>query len=59
MLTTNEASARLGVTRRRVLALITAGRLPAQKHGRDWQIDENDLAVFAAKPRMPGKPRKP
>jgi len=58
MLTTNEAAEQLGVTRRRVLAFITAGRLPANKCGRDWFVHESDLAAFAAKPRKPGKPRK-
>ena len=41
--TTHEAAARLGVTVRRVQALIAAGRLPAEKRGRDWQIRQDDL----------------
>ena len=42
-MTTLEAALRLGVTRRRVQALITAGRLRAVKVGRDWQIRPADL----------------
>lgn len=56
LLTTNEAADRLGVTRRRVLALITDERLPAQKFGRDYMIDERDLKLV--EDRKPGRPRK-
>jgi len=55
-LTTNETAERLGVTRRRVLALITDERLPAQKFGRDYMIDEKDLKLVSD--RKPGRPRK-
>lgn len=61
MLTTKDAAARLGVTPRRVSALIAAGRLPAMKMGRDWLIAESDLALVAE--RKPGnhtgRPRTP
>lgn len=43
MLTTHEAALALGVTVRRVQALIATGRLPAEKHGRDWQIRQEDV----------------
>lgn len=55
-LTASQAAARLGVTPRRVLALIKSGRLPASKFGRDWQIQESDLKQV--KSRNPGRPRK-
>lgn len=38
-LTTHAAALRLGVSVRRVQALIHAGRLPAEKIGRDWLLD--------------------
>lgn len=53
-LTTAEAAARLGVSVRRVQALIEAGRLPARKYGRDWLIPETALAAVAE--RKPGRP---
>lgn len=52
---TTEASQRLGVTPNRVRALIKAGRLPAQKLGRDYFIDPNDLKLV--RNRKPGRPR--
>lgn len=56
LLTTAEAAERLGISRRRVLALIRAGRLDAQKTGRDWLLYEAALAAVAD--RRPGRPRK-
>ncbi len=56
-LTTPEAAERLGVTPRRVLALIHAGRLPAKQYGRDWIIREQDLEMVVE--RVPGRPPKP
>jgi len=35
-LTVKEAAERLGVSTNRVTVLITTGRLPATKPGRDW-----------------------
>ena len=43
ILTTKEAAERLGVTTGRVRAMIAAGRLRAQKFGRDHQIRDADL----------------
>lgn len=54
MLTTTEAAAALGVSVRRVRALVKAGRLPAVKFGRDWLIKQSDLA--AIQDRKPGRP---
>ena len=55
MITTAEAAERLGVTVRRVQALIAAGKLPAQKFGRDYMIDEKDLKLVAD--RKVGRPK--
>jgi excisionase family DNA binding protein len=54
MLTTKQAAVKLHVTRRRVLALISSGRLPAKKVGRDWTIAEKAIALI--KDRKPGRP---
>ena len=54
-LTTQQAAERLGITTRRVRALITSGQLPATRHGRDWDIRPVDLALV--RERKPGRPR--
>lgn len=56
LLTTKEVSEKLGVTMPRVHALIQAGRLPAEKFGRDYVIKESDLALVAE--RKAGRPKK-
>jgi excisionase family DNA binding protein len=53
-LTTKQAAERLGITPRRVQALIEAGRLPANKFGRDYMIKEADLNLV--KDRKVGRP---
>ena len=53
MLTTMEASKVLGVSQRRVQALIETGRLPAKRYGRMWLIREKDLEKV--KDRKPGR----
>jgi excisionase family DNA binding protein len=58
MLTTNEAAKRLGFSTRRLLVLIEHGRIPAEKVGRDWLLNEADVEAFAAVPRPTGRPRK-
>ena len=55
--TTATAATELGVSVRRVQAMIKAGRLVAQKHGRDWIIEA--AALDAVRERKPGKPPKP
>jgi excisionase family DNA binding protein len=55
LLTTKEVADRLGVTVRRVQALIQAGRLPAQKVGRDFLIQEKDIRLVEE--RNPGRPK--
>lgn len=57
LLTTVEVAERLGVSPRRVRELITDGRLPAEKKGRDYLIKEFDLAKVQN--RKPGRPQKP
>lgn len=47
----------MGVTVTRVQQLITSGRLPAKKIGRDYVIEEVDLTLL--EDRRPGRPRKP
>ena len=54
LITTKEAAKELGVTMRRVQALIKAGKLPAQKMGRDWIIRMADLDKVRV--RKPGRP---
>jgi excisionase family DNA binding protein len=56
LLSTAEAAERLGVHVTRVHALIKAERLPAQKVGRDYVIQEEDLKLVAD--RKPGRPSK-
>ena len=56
LINTKKASEKLGVNAQRVRQLIAAGRLPAQKVGRDWIIRERDLVKVAD--RKPGRPRK-
>lgn len=56
MLTTPEVAKRLGISTRRVLALIHAGRLPSQQFGRDHIVKESDLKLVEN--RKHGRPRK-
>ncbi len=55
-LTIREVAAKLGVSERRVRALIQAGRLKAQRAGWTWLIRPKDLA--AVRTRRPGRPPK-
>lgn len=54
LLTVDQAADELGVTPRRVRALIKAERLAAEKVGRDWLIKPKDLE--AVRDRKPGRP---
>jgi excisionase family DNA binding protein len=56
MISTNDAAKELNITAMRVRALISAGRLPAQKIGRDWIIRRVDLDFVRV--RKPGRPPK-
>jgi excisionase family DNA binding protein len=55
-LTTKQVADKLGVTIRRIQALVTSGRLPAQKIGRDYLIREKDLKLV--EDRKVGRPKK-
>lgn len=57
MLTTTEAAALLGVTRRRVQELIRLGTLKAEKFGRDWQVDQASVEAYQASERKAGRPK--
>jgi excisionase family DNA binding protein len=54
LLTTKEVAEKLGVTVRRVQAMINDRRLKAEKLGRDYVIKEADLE--AVKERKAGRP---
>lgn len=56
LLTTKETADKLGVSIRRVQAMITDGVLPATKLGRDYVIKESDLKLV--EDRKPGRPPK-
>ncbi len=56
LLSSSQAAEKLGVHITRVQVLIREGRLPAQKVGRNYVIDEADLKVV--KDRKPGRPKK-
>jgi excisionase family DNA binding protein len=58
MIGTSEAARRLGVSPRRVAAMIEQGVLRAQKIGKTWVIDETEVAKVAKAERKPGRPRK-
>lgn len=58
LLTTKDAASVLGVTDRRVRAMISAGRLPAHQLGRDYAIEEKVLQAVAKIERRPGRPPK-
>jgi excisionase family DNA binding protein len=56
LISTKEAAELLGVSTLRVQQLIWDGRLPAQKVGRDYVIQESDLKLV--EDRKPGRPKK-
>jgi len=60
LLSTPEVADRLGINRRRVLALIDSGRLPARRVGRSYAVTEADLIAYRPRPRgwPAGRPRK-
>ncbi len=53
-LTAQQVAERLGVTVRRVQAMVKTGRLPASRFGRALVIRESDLSLVAD--RTPGRP---
>ena len=56
LISSKEAAEKLGVSLRRVQALITSGKLPAQKIGNSYVVNEKDLQLV--KKRTPGRPPK-
>jgi len=56
ILNTKEVAKKLNVSSIRVRQLIRNGRLPAKKVGRDFVIDEKDIALVAE--RQTGRPPK-
>ena len=56
LISTKEAAEKLGLSIRRVQALITDGRLPAQKIGNSFVIQEKDLELVQV--RKAGRPKK-
>jgi excisionase family DNA binding protein len=57
LISSAEAAERLGVHITRVQVLIREGRLPAQKIGRTYVVNEDDLKLVGD--RKPGRPPKP
>lgn len=57
MIGTTEAAKRLGVSARRVAAMIEQGILKADKIGKTWVIDEAEVARASKLERPPGRPR--
>lgn len=55
-ITTAEVAEILGITIRRVQALINSKRLPAEKVGQIWLIRASDVALV--RKRKPGRPSK-
>ena len=56
LISTTEAATRLGVSARRVVALIRQGKLPSQRVGRAHLILPKDLDKILDRP--PGRPTK-
>lgn len=56
LISTKEAAEKLDLSIRRVQALITSGRLPAQKIGNSYVVKEKDLELV--RDRTPGRPSK-
>jgi excisionase family DNA binding protein len=58
-ISTTQAAQMLGVSTRRVIALIHSGRLRAKKFGRDWMIRTADLdKIWESRDRTAGRPPK-
>lgn len=55
LLTTQQAADKLGISQPRIYQLISEGRLPAQKIGRDYVINEADLKLVEDRPKV-GRP---
>jgi excisionase family DNA binding protein len=56
-LTTKDAADRLGIKPRSVVALIRRGLLAATRHGRDYAIDEAEVARYERQRRPQHRPK--
>jgi excisionase family DNA binding protein len=56
---TSEAAKQLGVSPRRVAAMITQGIIQASKIGNTWIIEEEEVARVKSLERPAGRPKKP
>jgi excisionase family DNA binding protein len=56
VLSVSEAAHDLGVSKRRVRALIEGGKLPAGRVGRNWVMDRQAVVRFAQEGRREGRP---
>jgi excisionase family DNA binding protein len=54
LLTTDEAAAQLGLTRRQVIKLIGQGRLEAKRFGRAWQVEPESVETYGQTEHKPG-----
>lgn len=59
IITTREAAEILGVTDRRVLAMIAAGNLKAERYGYMWMLRRAEVVRLSKRARPVGRPRKP
>lgn len=57
-MTTSEAADRLGIKARSVAILIKRGLITATKHGRDYWIEDAEVARYAAERRPAQRPKK-
>lgn len=58
MLSTSQAAKQLGVSPRRIRALIESGDLQAERIGNSWAIDENSLNKRKRSPKLNGRPKQ-
>jgi excisionase family DNA binding protein len=59
LLNVSEVAEQLGVNESRVRVLISKGRLPAMRVGRDWFVGVGDLTRFQQAHRRAGRPLSP
>jgi excisionase family DNA binding protein len=57
-MTTREAATKLGVSVRRIQAMIKQGLIVARKMGRDWFIEASAVEKLGSMTRPAGRPRK-
>ena len=58
MITTTEAAGVLGITPRTIQRHIKQGHMTAKRYGRDYLIEEQELARFQQARRSAGRPKK-